>query len=74
MPFSRRSANEQTPESPFKTPDRTKQVNTAFGFVTIDELRGIRKKTEANEKPDAVIISQEDLNEIKNRMKFQSPD
>lgn len=40
-------------------------VKTSAGFITVEELRGIRQKTEKSAQNDAVIISKHDLDRIK---------
>ena len=57
--------------SPVKKPNGTlKDV----GVISIHELREIRNKTVKGEKPDAAIISNEDLMNIKSRCIIHSPD
>ena len=40
-------------------------VNTAAGFISVEELRSIREKTQKSSQNDAVIISKHDLDRIK---------
>lgn len=49
-------------------------VNTSAGFITMDELRAIRGKTEKNNQNDAVIISKNDLDRIKDATTIKTKD
>ena len=46
--------------------------NTGANVISLDELRSIRKKTEANNKQDAVIISATELARIKDATVIKS--
>ena len=43
-------------------------------MISLQELRDIRNKTIKGEKADAIIISNDELNRIKNTMIIKSPD
>ena len=49
-------------------------VNTAAGFITMDELRAIRQKTEKNNQNDAVVLSKADLDRIKDATTIKTKD
>lgn len=49
-------------------------IKTAFGMITKDELRSIRGKAEKKRKPDAAIITSEELSDIKSRIIHKSPE
>ena len=49
-------------------------VQTSTGFITIDELRTIRGKTEKNNQNDAVILSKNDLDRIKDATTIKTKD
>jgi uncharacterized protein YaiL (DUF2058 family) len=49
-------------------------VQTSTGFITMDELRAIRGKTEKNNQNDAVVISKNDLDRIKDATTIKTKD
>lgn len=49
-------------------------VHTGAGFISMDELRAIRGKTEKNNQNDAVIISKNDLDRIKDATTIKTRD
>ena len=49
-------------------------VQTSTGFITMDELRAIRQKTEKNNQNDAVVISKNDLDRIKDATTIKTKD
>lgn len=49
-------------------------VKTSAGFITMDELRAIRQKTEKNSQNDAVVISKTDLDRIKDATTIKTKD
>jgi len=49
-------------------------VQTNAGFISMDELRTIRQKTEKNNQNDAVVISQRDLDRIKDATTIKTKD
>ena len=44
------------------------------GIISLHELRDIRSKTIKGEKADAIMISNDELNRIKNTMIIKSPE
>ena len=48
--------------------------NAGVGVISQDELRSIRAKTEKNTKNDAVVISKNDLNRIKDATVIKTKD
>ena len=48
--------------------------NAGVGVISQDELRAIRSKTEKNTKNDAVVISKNDLNRIKDATVIKTKD
>ena len=48
--------------------------NAGVGVISQDELRAIRAKTEKNTKNDAVVISKNDLNRIKDATVIKTKD
>ena len=48
--------------------------NSGVGVISQDELRSIRAKTEKNTKNDAVVISKNDLNRIKDATVIKTKD
>ena len=44
------------------------------GFITMDELRAIRQKTEKNNQNDAVVLSKADLDRIKDATTIKTKD
>lgn len=48
--------------------------NAGVGVISQDELRAIRAKTEKNAKNDAVVISKNDLNRIKDATVIKTKD
>ena len=48
--------------------------NAGVGIISQDELRSIRAKTEKNTKNDAVVISKNDLNRIKDATVIKTKD
>ena len=50
------------------------KTNAGVGFISQDELRSIRAKTEKNTKNDAVVISKNDLNRIKDATVIKTKD
>jgi len=49
-------------------------VKTSTGVISLDELRNIRGKTEKNQANDAVIISKNDLQRIKDATNIKTKD
>lgn len=48
--------------------------NAGVGVISQEELRAIRAKTEKNTKNDAVVISKNDLNRIKDATVIKTKD
>lgn len=48
--------------------------NAGVGVISQDELRAIRAKTEKNTKNDAVVITKNDLNRIKDATVIKTKD
>ena len=48
--------------------------NAGVGVISQDELRSIRAKTEKNTKNDAVVISKNDVNRIKDATVIKTKD
>ena len=49
-------------------------MQTSTGFITMDELRAIRIKTEKNNQNDAVVITKGDLDRIKDATTIKTKD
>ena len=49
-------------------------VQTSAGYITMDELRAIRQKTEKNNQNDAVVLSKNDLDRIKDATTIKTKD
>ena len=49
-------------------------MKTSTGVISLDELRNIRGKTEKNQANDAVIISKNDLQRIKDATNIKTKD
>ena len=49
-------------------------MKTSTGVISLDELRAIRNKTEKNNQNDAVIISKNDLQRIKDATTIKTRD
>jgi len=49
-------------------------VQTSAGYITMDELRAIRGKTEKNNQNDAVVLSKGDLDRIKDATTIKTKD
>lgn len=62
---SRASQRSQVDETLFGSKKTAGMVKTQAGVITMDELRAIRGQTEKKGKNDAVIISKNELERIK---------
>ena len=49
-------------------------VQTSAGFITMDELRDIRQKTEKNNQNNAVILKKGDLDRIRDATTIKTKD
>ena len=69
-----RSQNSYVDESLFGKKGAGAGVKTSTGVISLDELRAIRGKTEKNNQNDAVIISKNDLQRIRDATTIKSRD